>query len=192
VRVNIENQFARAGVILAASGAWVAAVNGIVGIAAVAAAPPEVESIYRYGSLISITVIALATAFATYATARPKRKWLLLGAITTFCIGSVSLYFSLSTSLSQIKRADATCASQLSVVEPPLPYSQRLTMLLVDHPSWGMALCQQGPTVRDAANEGNQTRIVQMAFLMLLTTASFALSIIILVWGVLVNRDRAA
>jgi hypothetical protein len=191
MRVDMENQFIRAGVILAASGTWVAAVTAVVGIAAVAAAPPEVERIYEYGSLVSITIIALSTAYATYATARPRRGRLLIAALTTFGIGLVSLYFMLAAALPQIKRADASCSDSIAVVEPPPPYSERLSRLLVDHPSWGMALCQDGPTIRDAANETNQTRIVQMAFLMLLTTASFALSIIILVWGVLVNRDRA-
>ena len=188
--LDMQNQFVRAGVILAAAVTWTASVSTIVGVTAATSLPEEVVQFYEYGTAITTLVIALATAFATYQTSRPKRIRLLVGAIFAFLVGVVAMYLAMAMTFEQVRKSRPDCRPQTIVMAPPAPLPSEIADKIKYYGNWGEALCADGDTIRAAAGESNGRRIVNLAMLLLLMTAGFALSVITLTWGMMVNRDR--
>lgn len=189
--INMKNRFVRAGVILAATTTWTGAVSTIVGFAAVDRFPQDVINYYQYATGVALLFVSLLSAYVIYTRQDGLRENLIRGATTAFAIRFLSFYLAIITSSEYVRSSRDQCDKVTVVVLPPPPLEKRLRDIFDLHSTWDEALCdgKDRVTIEQLTNEGNGFRKANLVLLLITLSTSFAISIILLVWGILVDRD---
>lgn len=190
-KFDIEKRSNRAIVILTSATMLFGAIYELTNFAIASRIPDNISHIYGYGTAVMGVFIVLTVAYGSYSLPRAQRRRKLIVASAIFATGIAMLIGLLLMLSSYVHTTDPNCGAYHVVVSshelPPV-----VAESLGDRGSWASTLCYDFDIVSGPLDDENGTIETLLITLMLGMTASLTLALVMLIWAIVIDRDKPA
>lgn len=190
-KFDIDKSSNRAIVILTSATTLFGAIYELTNFAVASRITEEISRLYNYGAVVVGIFIVLTVAYGSYSLPRSQRRRKLIVASSIFATGVAMLIGLLLMLSSYVHTTDSNCGTYHVVVSShQLP--DVVAGSLRDRGSWASTLCYDFDIVSGPLDDANGAVETLLITLMLGMTASLTLALVMLIWAIVIDRDKPA